>query len=535
MKSKKILITSIVLIGISILSCVLSLGYIYFKNRDSKKYNPFYTIKEESYNIKNQTIERELIVQKISQDNDSFDEVLSENKVTEKIKESKENKEISANFSYSDSNMDQPKECELYIHDSDKYSKCSDDEWYSDDFSSIDDLIEEQNVINIFVKYENYFTLRKNLNNILVQIYNKDQWVETKEENQTTFESTQTDTVQKILDISSIDKFLSSTKQEIDRDSIKTSVKIVAKNNQINEIEFQISFLFEEKDHNFNKQNNKLTITSKTKFLNINSTETQINIDEITAKIDPVIKLTKSAKAHQEIENLTINATSNFVNHYTSSSYKSEDHFSITETHKINTKDELALIDYNAQITYDKGNYYQSKENKIGTVYRYQDNCMTKSDDIESCYEIYYYSIDSLWTGWTYFEDVLLMINEPSTVPKDSIKYIGNELINGENYFLYEIDANKFEYLTLKRTNVYDSTQEGTVKIWLKESTNQIYKIHITFTEEYTENGESGESMYNFDVKTTYDTTFKLADINNTEFTFPEDIKEEIQKDTDYY
>lgn len=539
MKSKKLLILSISLIGISFTLCILSLGYLYLKNKESDKHNPFVAIKEESYNIKNQTIERELVINKVSQDEDTLDNILSEQKINELIKESREKKELSVSLTYSEYNDENPKECELNIYDSQKYSKCKEDEWYSDDLMKIEDLINNQQATSKFVNYENYFTSRKNIYNILVQIYDKNQWKETSQDNQTIYESSQVDTVQKVLSLSSIDDLLSGSKQQVDENSITASVKIVTTNKQINEIEFQISYLLEEKDHNFNKQKNKVSITSKSKFNNINSTDLQIDIDEIKAKLDPVIKLIESSKSHKGIENLTITANSNFINSYSSSGkqtfYETEDHFSLTEIHHINIIDELAVVEYNSNLTYDKGGYYQYKENKVGTVYRYQDICLTRSDDFEDCNQIYYVSLNPFWYDWSYFNQILTVLNEPGTIERSSIKYNGNELIGNENFYVFEIDANLFDYLSLKRMNIYNSTTEGTVKIWLKESTNQIYKIHISFTEKYNESGGSGEGKYDYDVRTTHDTTFTITDINNTEISFPDEIKEEIKKDVDYY
>lgn len=533
MKRKKLLIVSISLIVISFIICTLSVLAWFILKRQDKIENPFPQVKQEFANIKNQKIEKETFIQKISLDDDTSGEIVLEETIKENIIESAENKELISTFNYSETENQNENNCELYVYDKQEYSKCNESEWFSANSEELLNTIEELKVSHLSTKYNNYFTFRKNLINILSTEFEKTEWRKSINETDYIFETSQEDLIKKVLGISSIDELLQNSKQEIDPNSVEMEMKIsINDKNQIKSMEIKVSYIFEEKDYNYNLHKYKINIKSNTKFQEINNTTVAISYDDISQKIDPKNKLVQAVKKHKEIDNLTLEISSESRSEsnstYGNETFSGVDIGTVKEIHKVNLKDKIALITYDYNATLDMDSPWQEIYTSNETIYRYNEKCYVDSPDLESCFDIYYNANENLWYNWSYFSDIISLINESSEISTSFVKYVGNETINDELFFTYEVNIKDLDILNSASWN---SEVSGTAKIWLSDKTGYIYKIETNSKETDSDTYDYDGIEYTYNTVSTQKVTYIIKDINITEINFPDDVREELKKE----
>ena len=265
------------------------------------------------------------------------------------------------------------------MYDKQEYSKCNESEWFSANSEELLNTIEELKVSHLSTKYNNYFTFRKNLINILSTEFEKTEWRKSINETDYIFETSQEDLIKKVLGISSIDELLQNSKQEIDPNSVEMELKIsINDKNQIKSMEIKVSYIFEEKDYNYNLHKYKINIKSNTKFQEINNTTVAIPYDDISQKIDPKNKLVQAVKKHKEIDNLTLEISSESRSEsnstYGNETFSGVDIGAVKEIHKVNLKDKIALITYDYSATFDMDSPWQEIYTSNETIYRYNEN-----------------------------------------------------------------------------------------------------------------------------------------------------------------
>ena len=153
---------------------------------------------------------------------------------------------------------------------------------------------------------------------------------------------------------------------------------------------------------------------------------------------------------------------------------------------------------------------------------------LRRLSDLESCFDIYYNANENLWYNWSYFSDIISLINEPSGISTSFVKYLGNETINDELFFTYEVNIKDLDILNSASWN---SEVSGTAKIWLSDKTGYIYKIETNSKETDSDAYDYDGIEYTYNTVSTQKVTYIIKDINITEINFPDDVREELKKE----